>query len=109
MKPGPLVSIVLPTYNGCRYLCESIDSCRKQTYPHWELILVDDCSTDDTPRIMAEAVRSDARIRSVRHETNKKLPSGLNTGFRLAKGDYLTWTSDDNCYRPEALAEMVAF
>jgi glycosyltransferase involved in cell wall biosynthesis len=105
----PLVSIVLPVYNGSRYLEEAIDSCLAQTYTNWELIVVDDCSTDETPEIIARYVQADGRIRAVRHEQNRRLPGGLNTGFSLAGGDYLTWTSDDNCYRPEALAELVAF
>lgn len=105
----PLVSIVLPTYNGSKYLELSIQSCLDQTYPYWELILVDDASTDSTPDIIAKYVALDKRIRSIRHETNKKIPSGLNTGFSASEGTYLTWTSDDNLYRPNALAEMVAF
>lgn len=109
MRLTPLVSIVLPTYNGARYLRAAIQSCLEQTYPHWELILVDDASTDETPAIIDEYVRSDARIRALRHEHNRKLPAALNTGFAVARGAYLTWTSDDNRYRPHALATLVAF
>lgn len=105
----PKVSIVLPTYNGSRFLGESIESCLNQTYTDWELIIVDDASTDSTPGIIAKYVAHDSRIRSVRHETNRKLPAALNTGFSKAKGEYLTWTSDDNLYRPQALAAMTAF
>ena len=104
----PLVSIVLPTYNGARYLADSIQSCIDQTYPHWELIIVDDCSTDDTPTVIARFQALDSRIRAIRHESNRKLPGALNTGFAAAKGDYLTWTSDDNAYRPHAIATMLA-
>lgn len=106
---NPLVSIVLPTYNGARYLAASIRSCLEQTYPHWELILVDDCSTDDTPAVIARFQALDARIRTIRHETNRQLPGALNTGFAAAKGDYLTWTSDDNAYRPHAIATMLGY
>jgi len=110
MTRNPLVSIVLPTYNGASgYLDEAVQSCLDQTYSNWELIIVDDASTDDTPAHIAQYVAKDSRIRSVRHETNRKLPAALNTGFSRAKGEYLTWTSDDNCYRPNALAEMVEF
>lgn len=109
MNREPLVSIVLPVYNGARFLAESIQSCQAQTYPHWELIVVDDCSTDATPQIAAGFAAGDARIRLIRHEQNRKLPGALNTGFDVARGEYLTWTSDDNLYRPEALAEMVRF
>jgi glycosyltransferase involved in cell wall biosynthesis len=106
MTPDPLVSIVLPTYNGARYLAQAIASCQRQTYPSWELILVDDASTDDTPALIAEAARRDGRIRSLRNATNRKLPAALNAGFAQARGAYLTWTSDDNLYEPDALEVM---
>ena len=109
MQDTPLVSIVLPTYNGSAYLDQAVQSCLAQTYPHWELIIVDDASTDDTPQQVAAYQARDRRIRPVRHQTNRKLPGALNTGFALARGSYLAWLSDDNCYRPEALGEMVHF
>jgi glycosyltransferase involved in cell wall biosynthesis len=105
----PLISIVLPTYNGTRYLRDAIESCVHQTYPNWELILVDDASTDDTPSIIAEHMARDGRITTLRNPVNRKLPGSLNVGFARARGEFLTWTSDDNCYRPEALSEMAAF
>lgn len=106
----PLVSVVLPVYNGERYLAESIQSCLDQTYQQWELIIVDDASTDSTPEIVASCASRDGhgRIRYLRHETNKRLPGALNSGFATARGELLTWTSDDNRYRPDALAEMVS-
>jgi glycosyltransferase involved in cell wall biosynthesis len=103
------VSIVLPTYNGSSYLAEAIDSCLGQSYRNWELIVVDDCSTDATPEIIASYVARDVRIRSVRHETNRKLPAALNTGHAAARGSYLTWTSDDNRLLPPAVEEMTRF
>jgi glycosyltransferase involved in cell wall biosynthesis len=105
----PLISIVLPTYNGSRYLREAIESCLAQTYQNWELILVDDCSTDATPDIIAEYTSRDRRIHSIRHEVNKKLPEALNTGHAAARGEYLTWTSDDNRLLPSAIEEMTRF
>jgi glycosyltransferase involved in cell wall biosynthesis len=109
MHVQPLISIVLPTHNGARYLDESIASCRNQTHAEWELIIVDDASTDGTPEIIARHAAADGRIRCIRHAVNCKLPGALNTGFAAARGEYLTWTSDDNLYRPTALAEMAAF
>lgn len=105
----PLISIVLPTYNGATYLAQSIESCLAQTYTNWELIIVDDGSTDKTPAIIESYVRADNRIRSIRNSVNRKLPASLNIGFDAARGDYLSWTCDDNDYRPHALAEMVSF
>jgi glycosyltransferase involved in cell wall biosynthesis len=102
----PLISIVLPTYNGARYLAEAIDSVCRQTYAAWELIIVDDASSDATPQIIAAYCARDQRIRSVRHETNRRLPAALNTGFAEARGTLLSWTSDDNHYQPTALEEL---
>ncbi|HZP88958.1 MAG TPA: glycosyltransferase, partial [Burkholderiales bacterium] len=101
-----LVSIVLPTYNRGHLLPHAIRSVLCQTHARLELIIVDDNSNDATP----EVVRSfqDARIRYVRNERNLKLPGALNRGFALAEGRFLTWTSDDNLYAPEAIARMVA-
>jgi glycosyltransferase involved in cell wall biosynthesis len=107
--PTPAVSIILPTFNGSRYLREAVESCLSQTYGRWELIIVDDASTDATPGQIAELLTRDSRIRHVRHEQNRRLPGALSTGFSLARGHYLTWTSDDNCYRNHALWAMVSF
>ncbi len=105
----PLVTIVLPTYNGSRFLEEAIGSCLAQSYTGFELIIVDDASTDSTPQIIARFQELDRRIRSVRHATNLGLPAALNTGFAISRGELLTWTSDDNLYRPNALAVLVDF
>ena len=106
---GPLVSIVLPTYNGSRYLAGSVESCLAQTYQNWELVIVDDASDDDTPAIIEELAAKDARIRWVRHDENRMLPAALNTGFGMTHGELLSWTSDDNHYRPQALDTLVSF
>lgn len=101
------VSIVLPTYNGARYIRQSIDSCLTQTYKNIELIIVDDGSTDETPEIIKSY--EDKRIKYLRHKKNKGLPSALNRGFARASGKYLTWTSDDNYYAEEAIEKMLNF
>jgi len=102
----PLVSIVLPTLNGSRYIAQSIQSCLRQTYSHLEMIVVDGGSTDDTLAI----VRSfqDDRLRIIaRPANNGRLPGALNCGFAAARGELLTWTQDDDYYAPEAVAVMV--
>jgi glycosyltransferase involved in cell wall biosynthesis len=101
------VSIVLPTYNGAKYIRQSIDSCLDQTYKNIELIIVDDGSTDETPEIIKSY--NDERIKYTRHEKNKGLPHALNTGFANVTGEYLTWTSDDNYYHEEAIEKMLSF
>lgn len=105
----PKVSIVLPTYNGEKYLKESIESIINQTFKDWELIIVNDCSTDSSLKIAREYEKNDDRIKVINNETNQKLPKSLNIGFDCAKGKYYTWTSDDNLYNKDALYEMVSF
>ncbi len=102
-----LISIVLPIYNGEKYMRESIDSVISQTYNNWELLILDDCSTDMTAEIAVDYANRDSRIHYYRNEQNLRLPRNLNKGFSLAKGDYLTWTSDDNRYLPQALEKMI--
>jgi glycosyltransferase involved in cell wall biosynthesis len=101
-----LISIVLPVCNGERYLRESIDSVLNQTYRNWELIIVDDCSTDSSAKIAREYTKKDKRIYYYRNENNLRLPRNLNKGFKLARGNYLTWTSDDNRFKSTALEKM---
>lgn len=101
----PLVSIVLPTYKRAHVLPFAIRSVLAQTYPNWELIVVSDNSPDDTEAVVKSF--DDPRIRFFRNDPNLKLPRTLNRGFSLARGDYLTWTSDDNLLAPEAITRMV--
>ncbi len=100
------VSIVLPTYNGGKYIRESIESILGQTFKEWELIIVDDCSTDESGRIAEEYADRDDRVRVIHNEVNSKLPESLNIGFREARGEYLSWTSDDNIFLSHAIEEM---
>lgn len=103
----PLISVVLPTYNGESYIREAVDSILMQTCHDFELIIVDDCSTDHTPAILDELAESDQRIRVIHNHENQKLPKSLNIGFAEASGQFFTWTSDDNKYGREALETML--
>jgi len=105
----PIVTIVLPCYNGAGFLAKSIDSVISQTFTDWELIIVNDCSKDNSLDIMQQYAEKDSRIRIINNETNLKLPGALNRGFREAKGKYLTWTSHDNRMAPTMLEEFVAY
>ena len=96
---APLVSIVLPTYKRAQLLPHAIRSVLGQTYANLELIVVDDNSPDDTTEVVSSF--DDPRIRYVKNDPNLKLPRALNRGFALARGEYLTWTSDDNLLRTD--------
>ena len=98
-----IVSIVLPTFNRAHLIRKSIDTCLGQTLKDIELIIVNDCSTDDTANILKEYALKDGRIKVINNEINLKLPASLNRGFAAASGKYFTWTSDDNLYAPNAL------
>jgi glycosyltransferase involved in cell wall biosynthesis len=99
----PLVSIILPTYNRANLLNNSIETCLSQTLKDIELIVVNDCSTDSTKKIVEAYMAKDARVRLITNERNLRLPASLNKGFDNANGKYFTWTSDDNLYSPNAL------
>lgn len=101
------VSIVLPVYNGQNRVSKAIESIITQTYSNFELIIVNDCSTDNTLEVLKRYAELDNRIIIFTNDTNQKLPRSLNVGFSKASGDYWTWTSDDNAYKPEAISEMV--
>lgn len=101
------VSIVLPTFNGERNIRQALDSIIKQTYNNWELIIVNDCSTDNTINIINEYANNDQRIKIINNDINLKLPKSLNIGFKYAEGTYFTWTSDDNIFKENAISCMV--
>jgi glycosyltransferase involved in cell wall biosynthesis len=100
-----LVSIVLPVYNQAHYLPTSLESVLAQTYPHYELIVVDDGSTDATADVLVDYQQRYAF--TVITQENHGLPCALNAGFAQARGDYLTWTSSDNVMLPDMLAVLV--
>ena len=103
----PVLSIVLPTFNGSKYISTSIESCLNQTFKDFELIIVNDCSTDNTADIIQSYADRDARVKIIHNAFNKKLPLSLNEGFNAASGRYHTWTSDDNYYAPNALETLL--
>lgn len=101
-----LVSIVIPVYNGEDTLRESLDSIYRQTYKKFECIMVNDGSTDGSLKIMKEYAKKDSRFKLV-DQKNGKLPKALNNGFKVAKGEFYTWTSCDNNMHPEYIERMV--
>lgn len=103
----PKISVVLPVYNGSKYLSNAIQSVLSQTFSDFELIIIDDCSTDSSGDIVQDYMKLDQRISYYRNNQNLKLPLSLNKGFTMAKGDHLTWTSCDNLYLPNAFEMML--
>lgn len=101
----PLVSIIIPVYNGSNYLREAIDSALEQTYKNIEVIVINDGSIDDTERI---AKSYGDKIRYFKKE-NGGVSSALNLGLQKMKGEYFSWLSHDDAYYPEKLEKQIEF
>lgn len=108
MMQQPLVSVVLNTYNRAELLARSAESVLAQDYPSFEVIIVDDCSPDDTPQVVAGLVAKHGdRVRSVRLSENSGLAAGRNAGVRAAKGPLIAFQDDDDLWLPGRLAAQV--
>lgn len=106
--PSPLISIVLCTYNRKALLPSALNSVHRQTYRNWELIAIDDGSTDGSAVVLRNHAREDKRVR-VRRQSNKGLSKARNAGLRLARGKYITFLDSDDEYSPRHLSKRVAF
>ena len=102
-----LVSIIMPTYNCGRFIAESIRSVLAQTYTNWELIIVDDCSTDKTEDVVASF--DDPRIHYLRNEQNEGAALTRNRALREAKGRYIAFLDSDDLWLPTKLERQIAF
>lgn len=91
-----MISVILPTYNRAHLLRRSIPSVLSQTHEDLELIVVDDGSSDSTRKVVDEFIKEDNRVRYIRHQSNKNLPSTRNTGIRAAKGKLIAFLDDDD-------------
>ena len=100
------ISILIPVYNTAQYLPACLDSVLSQSMPDFEIVAVDDASTDDSPRILAEYAARDPRIRIVTHERNKGLLSVRVTGIRAARGKYIMFLDSDDCFLPGILKQV---
>jgi glycosyltransferase involved in cell wall biosynthesis len=104
----PLVSIILATYNSATHLAEAIESILHQTYPHFELVVVDDGSTDGTAAVLASF--HDPRIIRLRHPVNAGVARANNTGFLASRGAFIGFIGSDDTWEPEKLAtQMTCF
>jgi len=103
----PKVTVLMPVYNGVKYLAESIESILNQTFTDFEFIIIDDCSTDDSYKIIESY--KDKRIRLFRNETNSRVAETLNKGMKLAQGEYIARMDADDVSLPERLAKQVGF
>jgi teichuronic acid biosynthesis glycosyltransferase TuaG len=105
----PLVSIITPAYNASQYIAETVRSVLKQTFANWEMIIVDDCSTDDTREKVKTLGAEDRRIRLVCLEENGGAAVSRNRALRLARGRYIAFLDSDDCWKPEKLEKQLSF
>ena len=107
MSEQPLVTVLMPTYKGAAYLKQTVDSVLNQTFGDFELLIINDCSPDNTDEIIA--AYDDPRIRYVKNERNLGISGSSNLGFSLARGKYIARQDHDDLARPERLQKQVDF
>ncbi len=103
-----LVSIIMPSFNTGKYITETIESVLAQSYKNWELIIVDDCSSDNTDEVVRTYL-SDDRIHYLKNEKNSGAAFSRNTALREAKGKWIAFLDSDDLWMPEKLEKQLSF
>ena len=109
VRTPPLVSVVMPVYNRERLVGRAIESILNQTYKNFEFIIVEDGSTDGTPRVLQNYARKDARIKILSNQQNQGIPFSRQRGLDAAKGKYVAIMDSDDYSVPQRLEKTVAF
>lgn len=104
-----LISIIMPAYNAKKYISDSIKSVLNQTYSNWELIVIDDCSTDDTSIIIKEYCKRDYRIKYIKQSKNSGAACARNKGIKEANGTYIAFLDSDDLWYSNKLELQVSF
>lgn len=104
-----LVSIITPNYNCGRFIAQTIESVLAQTYTNWEMLIVDDCSTDDSVQIAQGYAAKDSRIKVIRNEKNSGAAVSRNKAIELAQGEFVAFLDSDDLWMPEKLERQIAF
>jgi len=103
----PKVSVIIPTYNRAYLIGRAIQSVLNQTYQNFEIIIVDDGSTDDTKEVVKKFQEQDRRIKYVKHEKNKGEAAARNTGIKTARGEFIAFQDSDDEWLPEKLEKQM--
>lgn len=103
------VSIIMPSFNSGKFIEKSIDSVLNQSYSDWELIIIDDCSFDNSLKIIEEYKDKDNRIRLIKNEVNSGVANARNLGISFAKGFYLAFLDSDDIWDSKKLEMQVNF
>lgn len=106
----PLISVILSSYNGTKYIRESIESVLNQSYTNLEFIIINDCSSDNTEDIISEYKKKDSRIIYIKNSSNLKLTASLNKGVEISQGKYIARIDDDDIWSDkDKLKKQVEF
>ena len=106
MSCVPTVSVIIPTHNRAYLLPRAVNSVLSQTYGHYEIIIVDDCSTDHTRETVSSW--NEERVRYIKHTENRRQSGAINTGIDKARGEYIAFLDDDDEWVPTKLERQVA-
>lgn len=109
MEAQPLVSVIMPCYNMERYISETIASVQRQTYTHWELLIVDDASTDKTAVIVKNIQNQDDKIHFIIKPEHSGIAETRNQCLNMAKGRFLAFLDADDLWHPEKLEQQLRF
>lgn len=104
-----LVSIITPCYNAGHLINETIESVQAQSYQNWEMLIVDDCSSDHSLQVVQKEAERDPRIRVISLKKNGGAAEARNAGFEAAGGEYIAFLDSDDLWHPEKLMRQVAF
>jgi teichuronic acid biosynthesis glycosyltransferase TuaG len=105
----PLVSIITPCYNSARFIDKTIESVLAQTYQTWEMIIIDDCSSDESYKIALKYAAKDSRIKVHIMEHNSGAAACRNKAIELSKGEYVAFIDSDDLWLPEKLEKQLNF
>lgn len=104
-----LVSIITPMYNAERFVEKTIKSVLNQTYSNWEMLIVDDCSTDNSANIVKSYAQRDSRIKYLKSDSNKGVSNARNIALANAKGQYIAFLDSDDMWHESKLEKQVSF
>ena len=106
---NPVVSVITPVYNAEKFLKETIDSVLKQSYKDFEYLLIDDCSTDNSPEIVKAYAEKDSRVKYIKLRENSGAAVARNTGLENAQGSYIAFIDSDDVWYADKLEKQLAF
>lgn len=104
-----LISVIMPTYNCGKFIGETVNAVINQTYKNWELIIVDDCSKDDTEQIIKQYILKDNRINYFKFDNNQGAAMARTKAMELAKGNYMAFLDSDDLWKTDKLEKQIKF